>query len=262
LLSRFASSVWVDEDRKEVSFVTIASLKIALNAIEVNDDYWDQLSIDIEYEDSMLKSRRAILAGVYPGYSLKRVSATAHGPLRLSIPSAGIDETLVAKPGVEGPYIGYLGYLSKQSSQAFRAALLANTDGAITVSGLVQADFTAGKIFERYELSEDVCDALVPPSATTGFDLLKGLFQAYREVDAAPIRRDSTRASLKRSILESCFEIEVPKGGLQSADDLLSARVRRTRGRRPVGVTQSSTREAQVFPLPMIDFRTVDGREL
>jgi len=219
---------WVNEDTKTVYFLPNPILKIRLNHLGADENYWDQLSIDFSYTETNPESNQAAkaLEAEYPGYLFQRVLISGVEQPSISIPSLGMHESVEMKEAAEGPYYHQIYYIPKSKSDAVRAAY---TDASfIALTGKVKFSIPSKKTVESIDLDSETCDQLT----SSGNDLAS-VVQQYaifsKQLDRMGIQYKTTKEALAKSVLMNCLDLTAPIS-IQSFRELLNLRIQTRRG--------------------------------
>jgi hypothetical protein len=235
---------WVNESQKEVFVAPRGLVKVMLNAVEVDDEFWDYLTVELTYDSPRNAELARELADRYPGYRLRGVITDLEGDFQVSIPVAGIEIRRQALPGQSGPFFWQDFAISKARSPAVRAALARS--GSVSVEGSVGHFVPTSEVLERVELGPSACAAL----GSTGdsvYTALQGYVGLAGAVAKMTFRHESTRDSAMRSVFANCLK---RAGEVGTIRELLGAKIaRREDSPGPVGETRREGNLRKVEPL-------------
>src|SRR5581483_5195915 len=146
---------WADDSAHKIYFVYRPLADVEVINVAADDDYWDEISIEVMYSNPKMDGYVSDLQSRYPAYQLSRVMMDPKGDFKLTIPSLGVSTTVQAMPGASGPYMTWQGFVSKAQSQAVRQAL--SQPGGISIEASTSVSYQMTKTLERVELGVDVC---------------------------------------------------------------------------------------------------------
>jgi hypothetical protein len=249
---------WINEQEKSIYFAPRPELQTKLTRLEADDDYWDQLEVDLVYSGNAMRAQIQALQAAYPGYKANRIVLSRETDHEITIPSLNLKVLVPTLPGQEGPYFQYTTFVSRSQSKKVETAYKA--PDFVQIQGSVRAYVPEIKTVERIEIGSEVCDELVGGESSV-FSLMKAYQLVLNRVDALSMKYPGTRDSLKRSVLDSCIEL-IEGNRIDNFSSLMSLQVtKRSGGRRPFGETRRVVSEPKSIPLTVDVVRLEDSRD-
>lgn len=239
---------WTDTDQKIVFYVPRPALKVSLYPLRADDQYWDQMDVEVSYDGVDLERQLKVLRAAFPGYRLSRPILEKSGDFHLSIPAIGVDENVETLPGSAGPFMHWVRYIPRSQSDNLRRALTTDLGAAVKVMGNVGAEVPAPQVLERVNLDDTTCSGLLEGDGTVA-SLIRNFSRLRVRIDGMSLKFRSTRESLERSVLEGCFLVR-QNATITSFQELMSTElIPKEPAFRPRGETVSSTPVLRVVPL-------------
>ena len=232
-----ALKTWTDESKKVIYFLSQPSLKVTWMHLGADDDFWDQVSIDFSYAEKNPDFNRQVqaLKLAHPNDSVSEVIMSGTQDAHLTIPSLSISEDLNSLLSVQGPYFSKTIYVPKNKSILVKSEFEKST--FLSLKGKVIFSAPILKSVETSEMGSETCDTLFS-DGTLLFSVFKQFLKISESIDSRSLKYDSTKESLKLSILDSCLEL-LPDLKVQSFDSLLRTDLqRRKESRRILGETK------------------------
>jgi hypothetical protein len=239
---------WPDESTHKLYVAYRPMVDVEVFNVAADDNYWDEISIEVKYSNPKMEGYLNELKSRYPGYQTAGVVMERSGDFQLSIPVLGVNQTIAAMPGVSGPYMTWQGFVSKAQSQAVRQALA--QPGSVSITANTSVSYQMTKVLEHFELGVEVCQKLASADGTI-FGAMHGYASVLDDIEHQPISYPSTAARLERSVLESCLMLpsDVSAG---SFADVLDAKVAlKPNPSRPYGETRGEAPASATVPLQM-----------
>jgi hypothetical protein len=239
---------WKREDLKKIYFAPQPDLKVSLTHLGADDEFWDQLNIDVGYTSKSIVEQIKNLEEKYPGFEINRVVLSKTSNYHLNLPALNVDLDVDTMNGIEGPYFRFVSMVSKANSAKVKAAYQNSLSTFVKVTGNLTAQVPVLKVLERLELDDQTCDQVLPKTKAVFYDVLNNLspiFQKIEESSKYPVNA----STLKKLVVENCVMLPAP-AQINSFRELLSVRVAKNNAPKPlVAEHRAQGFEAQSIPL-------------
>jgi hypothetical protein len=198
--------VWVDQDKKVVHFLPNPVLKLTLAKLEVDEDYWAQLSINYSYADKAgdYEENGAELKRKYPGYKFAKVLVNDVINEHLSIPVLGLDSDIKFMLSMDGPYYRETVFVPKNKMNMVEKAI--KDPKFIKITGNLKINVPVLKTLEKGVLPATTCDVLLTEDQTV-YSLLGQFSQVVNKISEMNLKYESTKVTLKNQVLSQCLAV-------------------------------------------------------
>jgi hypothetical protein len=198
--------IWELREENTIAWAPNPKLNLTLNKIAVDNQYYGQLSVSLNYEPEDLRLQIDAVVAQFPNRKYQKIVQEPSGALSLQIPTLNISKSVQPKAGQSGPYVEDVLYLTKDQYKTLKHQI-ERGEAVVSFSGRIGAHVPVLKVIERKELQPRICDDLLSRGNNVG-QLMQAIARMSHEMGKNTVfRYDSTREALVKDVRENCFEL-------------------------------------------------------